>query len=248
MSSNKVKPHYIGHRARLLKRVLQHISYVEEYELLEILLTRAQPRKDLKNQAKHILQQSGSIRDMVHTPYSYDHIEGIGSSLSWYCSFLIEIAKQYTNIESSNSALCNECDGNMDIELNGDVATCHYESQAISSFSQVRRYLEENNIYATQEKDYIIYVNDKKEIVAMESCSFLEENLTFITKTIKMKPAGVILVRKIAQEMYILRKEDVEMLKKREKALSIFGVVLLDYIICTSDSMISLQQYSLLER
>ena len=240
MSNKKVKPHYLGHRARLLKRVLQHISYVEEYELLEILLTCAHTRKDLKSQAKSILQEAGSIRTMVKYPSSYEHIEGIGSSLSWYCSFLTEVAQRYAIIDHSESPHTH--DDTSALEPSSDTP------YVISSFGQVKEYLENNDIYTCTEQDYIIYVNSKKEIISMEECSFLEESLEFITHVIQIKPTAIILVRKIAEEMYSLRKEDIEILKKREKALSMFGIALLDYIICTPYNMISLQQYSILER
>lgn len=235
MSYKKTKPHYLGHRARLLKRVLQHLSYVEEYELLEILLTRAQPRKDLKSQAKSILQRTGSIRGMINKPTDYEDIEGIGASLSWYCSFLTEVARRY--------AIQNE-----HVSSTHDTPLCCEGSHGISSFTQVKEYLEQKNIYASEQKDYIIYMDIKKEIIAMEECTFVEENLSFVAHILKIKPAGIIVVRKIEHEMYILRKEDVEILKKREESLSLFGIVLLDYIICTSHTMVSLQQYSVNKR
>ena len=54
--SKKVQPHYIGHRQRLRERFLKDEGKsMPDYELLELLLTIAIPRKDVKPLAKSLL-------------------------------------------------------------------------------------------------------------------------------------------------------------------------------------------------
>lgn len=237
MSRTNEKQYYIGHRARLLKRVLQNLPYVEEYELLETLLTFAQPRKDVKRQAKDILKYAGSIRNMVRDPsLSYEHIKGVGSAISWYCSILSEIARRYV----PSHLLCEEHDN----AYHTDIISTY---PVVTSFSEVQRFLATTDITSYDEQSCILHINAKKEIIAMENYNFDEKNKDFLQHVIARRSSAIILVKKIAQEHYVLRNYDVELLKKREQGLSLFGVTLLDYIICTPNTMVSLQQYSLLQ-
>ncbi|MHA1541095.1 MAG: RadC family protein [Alphaproteobacteria bacterium] len=53
------KQHFLGHRKRLLERFQKHPSSLQDYELIELLLTYAIPRKDVKFLAKEIEQKIG---------------------------------------------------------------------------------------------------------------------------------------------------------------------------------------------
>ncbi|MDE7469655.1 MAG: hypothetical protein K2M30_05150 [Desulfovibrionaceae bacterium] len=240
MSKTKEKKHYFGHRARLLKRVLQNISHVEDYELLEALLTFVQPRKDVKKQAKDILERAGSIQNMKQqSSCSYENIEGVGQHISWYCALLVEIAKRYACLSSDTHVYH---DGSHDAVTSETTSPLY----TITSFMELKNYLEKSNIYTYTHADYIIYVNSQREVLSMEEYSFREENIEFVSHILSHRPAGIILVRKIDEEQYILNRHDVDLLKKWEKALYLFGIVLLDYVICTPLTMVSLQQYTLL--
>lgn len=243
MSSKKRKNHYHGHRARLRTRVLRYLSDVEEYELLEILLTFVQPRKDVKIQAKDIIDSAGSIRAMLEQhPNSYKHIHGVGENISRYCALLAEVAIRYARVTTNDTVETNMTHNTHDPDNN------YQKHLPLYSFVEVQIYLQNSNIYEYHTADFIIYVNHNREVLYMEEYNFTEHNTAFISHLISVKPAGVVLVRKIAQEKYTLNKQDVELLKKREKALSLFDIQLFDYIVCTPQYMISLQQYSLLSR
>ena len=59
-------PHYRGHRERLRQRFLQAgPESLADYELLELLLFAAIPRRDLKPLAKQLLDQFGSLGAVV---------------------------------------------------------------------------------------------------------------------------------------------------------------------------------------
>jgi DNA repair protein RadC len=52
-------PHYHGHRARLRERFLHAGSdALHDYEMLELILFRAIPRRDVKPLAKELLKNS----------------------------------------------------------------------------------------------------------------------------------------------------------------------------------------------
>src|SRR5438034_6695239 len=59
-------PHYHGHRKRLRARFRQAGAQgLAEYELLELVLFRALPRRDVKPIAKKLLEKFGSFAEVV---------------------------------------------------------------------------------------------------------------------------------------------------------------------------------------
>ena len=58
--------HYLGHRARLRQRLLQAgAEAVADYELLELVLFRAIPRRDVKPLAKALIARFGSFAEAI---------------------------------------------------------------------------------------------------------------------------------------------------------------------------------------
>ena len=58
--------HYHGHRERLKKRFLEAgDEALADYELLELILFRAIPRRDVKPIAKMLLQKFGSFAEVI---------------------------------------------------------------------------------------------------------------------------------------------------------------------------------------
>ncbi len=55
--SDAQQEHYLGHRARLKERFLKSSDSLPDYELLELILSYAIPRKDVKPLAKHLIDR-----------------------------------------------------------------------------------------------------------------------------------------------------------------------------------------------
>jgi DNA repair protein RadC len=63
------KPHYLGHRERLRKRFREGgADALPDYELLELVLFRAMPRRDTKPLAKAILARFGTFAEAMNAP------------------------------------------------------------------------------------------------------------------------------------------------------------------------------------
>jgi len=73
-------PHYHGHRERLRRRFREAGSEaVTDYELLELVLFRALPRRDLKPLAKQLLATFGSFAEALSAPRErLAEIKGLG--------------------------------------------------------------------------------------------------------------------------------------------------------------------------
>ena len=75
-------PHYHGHRERLRTRFLDGgPDAVSEYELLELLLFRAIPRRDVKPLAKSLIAKFGSFSEVVSAPLPrLREVDGLGEA------------------------------------------------------------------------------------------------------------------------------------------------------------------------
>ena len=64
--AKKPEPHHVGHRDRLRERFLKSGGEgVQDYELLEMILFAAIPRRDVKPLAKDLLKEFGSISGIL---------------------------------------------------------------------------------------------------------------------------------------------------------------------------------------
>lgn len=60
------KPHYLGHRDRLRARFLDAPDALPDYELLELLLFMAIPRRDVKPIAKHLIDRFKTMNGVLN--------------------------------------------------------------------------------------------------------------------------------------------------------------------------------------
>lgn len=74
-------PHYLGHRQRLRERFLRSgLAGFADYEVVELLLTLAIPRSDVKQPAKALIARFGDLRGILDAPIEkLRSIRGIGS-------------------------------------------------------------------------------------------------------------------------------------------------------------------------
>ena len=78
------KPDYHGHRERLRERFLASgLESLQDYELLELLLFSAIPRRDTKPIAKALMKRFGSFGEVISaSPDDLKDIDGIGDSVA----------------------------------------------------------------------------------------------------------------------------------------------------------------------
>jgi DNA repair protein RadC len=76
-------PHFVGHRERLRQRFRDAGSdALPDYELLELILFRAMPRRDTKPLAKALLARFGSFPETITAPPErLKEIAGVGDSI-----------------------------------------------------------------------------------------------------------------------------------------------------------------------
>ena len=83
MPESDETPHYHGHRDRLRARFTEvGGDALPDYELLELVLFRSIPRRDVKSVAKEMLKRFGSFAEVLAAPAQrLIEVEGIGESV-----------------------------------------------------------------------------------------------------------------------------------------------------------------------
>ncbi|MCS6996999.1 MAG: DNA repair protein RadC [Casimicrobiaceae bacterium] len=73
-------PHYHGHRRRLRERFMKNgLNGFADYEVVELLLTLAVPRSDVKQPAKALIARFGNLRGILDAPLEQLRaVDGIG--------------------------------------------------------------------------------------------------------------------------------------------------------------------------
>ena len=76
-------PHYHGHRERLRARFMDAgAEALADYEMLELVLFRALPRRDVKPLAKELLARFGSFAEVISAPPErLEEVEGLGEAV-----------------------------------------------------------------------------------------------------------------------------------------------------------------------
>jgi len=97
MEPNSLKPHYLGHRKRLRERFNKTgLTSFQDYEVVELLLALAIPRKDVKIPAKEAIKRFGSFRGVLDAPFEeLKKIPGIGEVAPFAIRFIREAATLY---------------------------------------------------------------------------------------------------------------------------------------------------------
>ena len=115
-------PDYIGHRDRLRRRFAAGgAAAVADYELLELLLFRFLPRRDVKPIAKALIRRFGSVAEALAAPVKdLTEVKGIGESAALDIKIVEAAARQLTRGEigkrtvlSSWTAVLDHCCASM---------------------------------------------------------------------------------------------------------------------------------------
>lgn len=101
------EPHYHGHRERLKERFRKAGGEgLAEYELLELLLMQALPRKDVKPLAKDLLAKYGSMADILSASIQELSAEkglGEGSATSLKLAYAVAISFRKDGLKKNPS-------------------------------------------------------------------------------------------------------------------------------------------------
>ena len=138
--------HYHGHRERLRKRFLEAgDEALADYELIELILFRAIPRRDVKPLAKGLLKKFGSFADVVAAPVArLKEVEGVSEG----------VAAEFKIVEASARRFAR-----------GVVKKRH----ALGSWSEVIDYCRTAMAFEDHEEFRVLFLDKKNGLIADEA-------------------------------------------------------------------------------
>ena len=101
------RPHFHGHRKRLRERFRRSgFAGFGEHEVVELLLTLAIPRVDVKGPAKALLSRFGSLRSILDATFSeLESVKGVGEVASTSLHIVRELATLYLQEASEGTQI-----------------------------------------------------------------------------------------------------------------------------------------------
>jgi DNA repair protein RadC len=138
-------PHYHGHRERLRERFYSAgPDNLSDYELLELALFAALPRRDTKPLAKSLLKKFGSFAEVVHAPETrLREVEGIGDASITQLKLMAAAAGRIARGEIKRSI-------------------------ALSSWNDVIDYCRTGMAFADKEQFRILFLDKRNQLIADE--------------------------------------------------------------------------------
>lgn len=108
-------PHYVGHRERLRERFVANPDAVPDYEVLELLLATAIPRKDVKPMAKALIDRFGGFAEVLTAEYD-DLVaaDGLGPASAAVLKVVHEAALRLSRLSVMNKPVLSSWDALLD--------------------------------------------------------------------------------------------------------------------------------------
>jgi len=226
--AKKDKPHYSGHRDRLRARFLDAPDSLADYELLELLLFMAIPRKDVKPIAKGLIDKFKNLNGVLNASLNdLQAIEGI----------------------SHNSAVAIRAIRAAGLRLlKQDIM----ERPILSSWSRLVDYCEAAMANENREHFRLIFLNKKNEIIAdeVQQTGTVDHTPAYpreiMKRALELGATAIILVHNHPSGDPSPSEADIQMTKKIIQAAQPFEIVIHDHLIVSRNCTTSFKNEGLI--
>ena len=220
----KNQPHYLGHRKRLKEKLRKDPSLLEDYEVLELLLGYAVPRKDTKPLAKELLERFGSFKELLFARASqFEQVPGIGQGIS---TFWLLWREFWSRLEQSEFK----------------------PKTVLDSPTKVARLARTRLSFLEVEEFWMILADTKNRLLAFEKiCSgTVDQAPVFprevIARALELKASGLILLHNHPGGDPRPSHQDFQLTRKLQAVARDLGLRVLDHIIIGQDNYFSFQE------
>ncbi len=228
MLSNDKRPHYHGHRKRLKERLVENSRALADYEVLELLLSYVNFRRDNKPMAKAMLERFQTIRGVyMARGGEMKDIEGFGPGYEQFWTLLREFWARVNEHPLHKRAVLN----------------C---PEVVAGMAQARLGP------AEYEEFWVALVDNKNRLVGWEQVSkgTVDQAAVYPREVLALaltrKASGVILVHNHPGSDPKPSIQDVELTKRIKSAASEINLRVLDHIIVTESRFFSFQTEGIL--
>ena len=223
------QPHYMGHRDRLRQKFRESgPDALHDYELLELILFRAIPRRDTKPLAKDLLKRFGSFAEVIAAP---DHLllefPGIGQSV-------------VTELKLIHAAASKFAQGQI------------RERPVLSSWKAVLDHCRTAMAFNDIEQFRILFLDKKNMLIAdeVQQTGTVDHTPVYIREVVKraleLSATAIIMVHNHPSGDPTPSRADIDMTKQVAEAADPLGISIHDHIIVARNGHTSFRGLGLL--
>jgi DNA repair protein RadC len=217
-------PDYHGHRERLRGRFYSAgPDALSDYELLEMALFQALPRRDTKPLAKALLKKFGSFAEVIHAPEArLREVEGIGDASVHQIKLLAAAAHRVAKGEIKRSI-------------------------ALSSWNDVIGYCRSSMAFADKEQFRLLFLDKRNQLIAdeVQQTGTVDHTPVYprevIKRALELSATALILVHNHPSGDPTPSQADIQMTKAIVDIAAPLGISVHDHIIVGKNGHASLK-------
>ncbi len=208
------EPHYLGHRDRLRERFAAvGGAALADYELLELVLFRSIPRRDVKPVAKALIARFGSFAEVLAAPaHLLTEVDGVGAG----------VAADLAVVAAAGQRLAR-----------GQVA----KKPVLSSWSSVIDYCRAAMAFAEREQFRILFLDKKNALIAdeVQQVGTVDHTPVYpreiVRRALELSSTAIILVHNHPSGDPTPSQADIRMTKEIVDVAKAMGIAVHDHII-----------------
>jgi len=217
-------PHFHGHRDRLRARFREAgPAALADYEMLELILFRAIPVRDVKPLAKKLLEKFGSFAEVISAPVErLKEVEGIADSVATDIKIVAAAAQRLVKGEVSKRPV-------------------------LSSWSSVLDYCRTAQAFSEREQFRILFLDKRNQLIAdeVQQQGTVDHTPVYprevVKRALELSATAMILVHNHPSGDPTPSSADIEMTRQVANIAKPLGVALHDHIIVGKDGHVSLK-------
>jgi DNA repair protein RadC len=220
----EASPHYHGHRERLRGRFREAGAHaVSDYELLELVLFRALPRRDVKPLAKALIGKFGSFAEVIAAPpQRLAEVPGLGEAA----------ITEFKIVEAAARRLAR-----------GEVGKRH----VLASWSAVLDYCRAAMAFADKEQFRILFLDKRNQLIAdeVQQVGTVDHTPVYprevVKRALELSATAVILVHNHPSGDSTPSRADIQMTQQIVEVAKPLGIAVHDHIIVGKEGHASLK-------
>jgi DNA repair protein RadC len=217
-------PHYYGHRERLRTRFLEAGSgALSDYEMLELVLFRALPRRDVKPLAKKLIETFGSFNEAIAAPVTrLNEVKGLGEAAITELKIVQAAANRLAKGEAKRRTV-------------------------LSSWSAVLDYCRAAMAYADKEQFRILFLDKRNQLIAdeVQQTGTVDHTPVYprevVKRALELSATAVVLVHNHPSGDPTPSRADIQMTQQIQEIAKPLGISLHDHIIVGKEGHASLK-------
>jgi DNA repair protein RadC len=223
-SDPRSEPHWHGHRERLKTRFREAgAEALPDYELLELLLFRSIPRRDVKALAKALIAKFGSFAEVLNAPEErLREVPGIGESVATDLKLVVAASHRLARGELRKKPL-------------------------LSSWSQVIDYCRQTMAFEMREQFRILFLDKRNGLITdeVQQTGTVDHTPVYprevVKRALELSATAIILVHNHPSGDPTPSSADIQMTKQIVEIAGPLGVTVHDHIIVGRDGHASLR-------